>query len=628
MFQDIKFPRGGVVKKFKGGPDSLKKIVALLRKKRFKGYLRFKARGNPDVGYIVMGHGQRVVALFSGSKGSLAGKDALPHFRDLAKNRDYTIEVHTDVDVEPILLSLPRGQSRGKGGRKSGVKEGGKAEDQARKGRSLKALGQSLANVIQALAEKGKDEKEEAKGAPATDAKRSRPRGKPAAKQPQKKDQAKAKTAGVGEAQKEKEKKASAARAERRRSPETAAYAKTGLMSGLTFERYFVGESNSFAHAACLAVTEGSSASHNPLFIAGTSGMGKTHLLNAIGNELIKRQGGTNLRYLTASLFRSELQRAEGEKSLAQFRDDFRRLDILILDDLQDIEGRARAQEEVLGIFDEFHAKGKTLVLAADRRPSEMDRLDPRLVSRFQSGLVVDLKPLSLDTRLEYLKDRLEGRGVSCSDEVLRYLAESDTPDLRMLDGTLNKVLAYASSLGEDVDLPLTREALGEVRERGGARSLPQQSLEVLPAHSYLVEEAKGRMAYLTFSGKAESTRGMLITRVNPARVREKYGMDGVEILWLTDKAESSEDAIEPVLERIVHTMEGFIVDGGPGILMLDGLDYLKSNHGFEPVLRFIRHVVDDVSESETTFLLALNPTTMPERELNVLEQEMEVMKP
>ncbi len=627
MFQDVRFPKGRVVKKIKGGPDSLKKVVVLLRQRGFTGYLKVWAKGDPNVGYVVMSEGGRALAIFSGPKGFLLGRDALPRFRKLAGNEDFTIEVHTDVDVKSILSNLPRKE---KGGSKKDLNTTKKSARKRRgQERVLEALGQGLAKVIEAFAEKGKGERRAEDLAHELDNDAPR-KTKPSLKMPKK---------GQTAARGKKGEKPDTAKGMARKKPTKGKRRvveepsrepvdrQTGLADEFTFENYLVSKSNEFAHAACYALAQGSPESYSPLLLVGEPGLGKTHLLNAVGNLVVKSRPELKLRYLTASQFRLELEEAEKSDRVSQFRSSFRDLDILIFDDLQDMEGRSRAQEEILQLFEDFQSKGKPLLLAADRRPSEMGQLDSRLVSRFQSGLVAGLMPPDLETRLRFLKRRMEARKDPCPEEVLHYLAESIPLDLRELDGALNSVLAYASTLGRKIDVALAKEALkGPASGRLG-ETTPVVSLDLRPAHSYMVKEERPRLAYRIFAGKAKGVKGMLITRTNPSKLRESYGLDGVDILWLTDRTESAENTVEPVLERLAHTVESFLYAGGPGIIMLDGLEYLRSNNGFEPVLKFIRHVVDDISESDFTFVLPINPATLEGRELSVLEREMEVFQ-
>lgn len=688
MFQGVKFPQGKVVRKFKGGANSLQKIVSLLRRRGYTGYLKVMAAGNPSVGYIVLGKGKRAVALFDGPEGSLLGKEALPRFKELAGDRDYTIEVHTEVDVEPILDSLPleegtRSKKKAKAEDEEEMDEGiAKAE---RKG-ALEAIGQSLANVIEAFAEKRKkggakdveddleslelesvpveeieepaqeeeetaeeeepqeeeEPEEEEKPKKPKKAKGKKPRAKPS--KPAKKDKKASakKDKPKGQAKKKaKEEEAKEAKEEpakepeetpeppqrRPKAPPVQVDAQTGVLPRFTLEDYIVGDSNRLGYNACVALAEGATEPYNPLLLVGDAGLGKTHLLHAVGARSLARDPKLKVRYMTAGRFVSDLQRALRDDALARFRDDLRALDVLLLDNVQDLDGKRSAQEEILEVFEAFHAADRPLLLASNRRPSEMAQFDSRLVSRFQSGLVVQLKPPELEVRLQYLRDHAADRGIDCPDEVLHHLAESFLFDLRELEGALNRVLAYASTAGRKLDLDLAREALADSASPGAGGAASAASLVLRPARSYLVEEERAEMAYRIFAQRARDARALLITRTNPARLRERFPLGEVEAFWLTDRAESTEQTVEPVLERLVYTVETFMQEGGPGVVMLDGLEYLCSNNGFEPVLKFLRHVVDEVSESDFAFLLAMSPSTLEERELHNLEREMEVVR-
>lgn len=627
MLKSVKFPEGRVIKEFKGGPKSLKQVITLLKKRGFHGYLKVVAEGDPNIGYVILGGGRRVVVLFFGPRGTLIGKDAVPRFRDLARSRDCMISVHTDVEIEPLLATLQVD-------RREPIIElkllGKKLEEWKRgRGKSLDVdIGQSLSKVISVFAEQEEDETEpDGEAAPnvahegrvKTAVRRAR---KPRAKAEKPK---KAEERGSGRAVKKRKKAPAASGKGARKGGRKAPDPETGLLATYTFENFLVGSSNQFAYSACTAVMEATEDSYNPLFLVGKPGLGKTHLLHALGNGILKRQSGVRLRYLTAGQFKWELEEAEREDQLAQFRRGFRELDVIVLDDVQDSDGRMRVEEELFNIFEDFDARGKRLILAADRRPSETQQLNSRLVSRFESGLVVELQAPDMDIRLAHLRKILKARKASCPEDALRHIAEAFDSDFRELEGALNKVLAHAAAHNKAVGLRGTLDALGLAKSSPSEQGAEAPGLDLLPAHSYLIEGEKLDLAYRLFSDRARSVRGMLITRTNPSRIKQSFEMGGAEILWLTHRSESSERTVEPVLEMLVHIVESFIIDRDRGIIMLDGLDYLRSSHGFEPVLKFIRHVVDDVSESEFIFLLAIDPATLEQRELKILEREMEV---
>ncbi len=206
----------------------------------------------------------------------------------------------------------------------------------------------------------------------------------------------------------------------------------------------------------------------------------------------------------------------------------------------------------------------------------------------------------------------------------MKYLADRFTLDLRELEGALIKVLAYSQAVGKSVNLSVAKDALGKPSSTPPPKASPPLTFDPIPGHSYLSREERGDSAYRLFAKRVRHVKGLLITRTNPSRVRENYALEGAEILWLTDRSESSENTVGPVLERLMYKVESFMITGGQGIILLDGVEYLKSNNGFEAVLKFIRRLVDDVSESDFTFVLTVNPATLEVREMRILENELE----
>jgi chromosomal replication initiator protein len=646
VIRDVRIPEGKVTKVFEGGQGALKRILPVLTRKRFTGYLRILSRDGGLYGYVVMRQGRRVLTAFVGPGGIQTGREALSPFKELVKSPDSTIEVHSCEDVSSVVKALKRPGAVSEG--KEAFRQ--KLEEWRREGRDVAALesvmDKSLPKVIKAFAEyKERVEREEELGEVVQkavsegllgEAEELKRRIKEGSLQEAEK-RAKDLKRKVARKEHEERAKLEVMRAQRslmvageevRAAGPERAGRETGLLSRYTFENFVVGDSNRFAHAACLAVAEGTVDPYNPLFLVGRPGLGKTHLLHALGNRILERSPRVRIRYISARRFRTELEQAERNEAMEDLRRVLQALDVLILDDVQDIQGRRRVQDELFDLFEDFHARGKPLVLAADRYPSELEDVDPRLVSRFESGLIADLQPPDLSTRLAYLERLVALKGVSCPRRVLKFLAERFTLDMRELEGALNRVLAYAQAMGKPVDLPLARDALGEDLSGGPSETSARAVLELLPGHSYLIEEERPDVAYRLFAQRVRSVKGLMITRTNPSRVRERFGMEGAEILWLTDRTDSREKTVEPVLERLIHRVESFMVTGGQGVVMLDGVEYLKSNNSFDAVLKFIRRLVDEVSESEFSLIMALNPATLEERELRILEGEMEVFRP
>jgi len=220
-----------------------------------------------------------------------------------------------------------------------------------------------------------------------------------------------------------------------------------------TFESFVRGKNNQLAHAASEAVAnaviEGLGKTYNPLFIYGNVGLGKTHLLQAIGNRVASENGEKAIVYTTSERFAIELISAIRSNTTAAFREKYRRIDLLLIDDVHFLEGKEATQEELFHTFNELYGSEKQIVLSSDRRPEDLSGLQERLVSRFRWGLVADIKPPDLETRIAILREKASARGMEVDDDVLELIASRISSNVRALEGALNKALAYAELEGE-----------------------------------------------------------------------------------------------------------------------------------------------------------------------------------
>ncbi len=219
-----------------------------------------------------------------------------------------------------------------------------------------------------------------------------------------------------------------------------------------TFETYVVGPANKLAYAAAKAVAEDPAKKYNPLFIYGDSGLGKTHLLYAIAQQVRRHNGEAKIVYLRGDEFTIDLVDSIREGKNTEFRDKYRQADVLLVDDIQFIAGKIQTQEEFFHTFNALYEAKKQIVLTSDRPPREMTLLENRLQTRFESGLMVDVAPPDFETRLAIIKMKAGLLGVKLPDEITSYIAENVTANVRQIEGTLNKILAYRDLLGDKVD--------------------------------------------------------------------------------------------------------------------------------------------------------------------------------
>lgn len=229
-----------------------------------------------------------------------------------------------------------------------------------------------------------------------------------------------------------------------------------------TFKNFVVGAGNQFAHAACMAVAEQPAKAYNPLFIYGETGLGKTHLLNAIGNYVAER---TDLRiaYLTTEQFTNEVINSIRYDKMMDLRKRYRHIDMLMIDDIQFLAGKERTQEEFFHTFNALYEAHKQLVLSSDRFPKDMPDIEERLRSRFEWGLIADLQPPDVETRIAILRKKSEDEGVTLPEDVVQFLATTMKSNIRELEGSLVRLGAYASLTGQTITLEMAKNVLRDL---------------------------------------------------------------------------------------------------------------------------------------------------------------------
>jgi len=269
---------------------------------------------------------------------------------------------------------------------------------------------------------------------------------------------------------------------------------ETSLNPKYTFDTFVVGGNNRFAHAAALAVAEAPADAYNPLFIYGGVGLGKTHLMHAIGHYMLSQTPTLRVKYVTCELFMNEMVNALNKKTQTEFREKYRNIDVLMVDDIQFLTGKTGTQEEFFHTFNALHTAGKQIILSSDKPPREIAKLEERLRSRFEWGLIADISKPDLETRVAILKKKAEDELLNVDTAVLTMIAERVANNVRELEGCLTRLVAYSSLTGKPVDMALAEDALREIFARAEPRHVTCEDVmdAVATYYSVTVDDLKG----------------------------------------------------------------------------------------------------------------------------------------
>ncbi|MCS7338520.1 MAG: chromosomal replication initiator protein DnaA [Verrucomicrobiae bacterium] len=267
-----------------------------------------------------------------------------------------------------------------------------------------------------------------------------------------------------------------------------------------TFDTFVVGSNNNFAHAAALAVAQAPGKSYNPLFIYGGVGLGKTHLLHAIGQAVLSQRKATRVAYVTSEKFTNEYIDSIQNNQLMRFRKKYRQTEVLLIDDVQFLAGKERIQEEFFHTFNALHEAHRQIVLTCDRPASEIQNLEQRLVSRFEWGLVADLQPPDIEVRLAILQKKAALMGVSLPDEVMNFLANRIRSNIRRLEGALVRVASYAPLTGKKLTIETVEELLRDILHEEGRLTITIETIQKKVAEHFDI-----RLADMTSKRRPEN---------------------------------------------------------------------------------------------------------------------------
>lgn len=296
------------------------------------------------------------------------------------------------------------------------------------------------------------------------------------------------------------------------------------LSSRYTFDNFVVGPSNRFAYAASVAVAEGPDESYNPLFIYGGVGLGKTHLMNAIGNEILAKDPGMNVLFISSESFTNEfIETLVRKKGTNELREKLRSVDVLMVDDIQFLSKTVATQEEFFHTFNHLYSRHKQIILSSDRPPKEIPTIEERLRSRFEWGLTVDIRKPDLETRIAILRRKCEEDDFACGDDVLDYIARRVDSNIREMEGALNRLRAGAVLMGGKVDLAFAEETLEALIPAGKAGKLDAAQIIETVAEHYAVTSGD-------LTGKKRNREFILPRQICMYLIREMLGSSTTSI--------------------------------------------------------------------------------------------------
>jgi chromosomal replication initiator protein len=264
---------------------------------------------------------------------------------------------------------------------------------------------------------------------------------------------------------------------------------KANLNPRYTFDTFIVGNNNRFPHSAALAVAESPGNIYNPLFIYGGTGLGKTHLMHSIGHFILDENPVMNVLYVTSEVFTNEIIEAVRDTSntttlITQFRDKYRNIDVLLIDDIQFIIGKERTQEEFFHTFNELYSAGKAIIISSDKSPKSMTTLDERFRSRFEWGLIADINSPDYETRMAILRKKAEFDGIKMDDEIIQYIATNIKSNIRELEGALNRLSALSNLNKMEINMSLAEEALKDIIDPDAPMKVtPELIIKVVSEH-------------------------------------------------------------------------------------------------------------------------------------------------
>lgn len=342
-------------------------------------------------------------------------------------------------------------------------------------------------------------------------------------------------------------------------------FENTNLNPRYIFNEFVVGNSNRFAHAASLAVSESPAKAYNPLFIYGGVGLGKTHLMHAIGHYILSQNKNARVYYVSSEKFTNELINSIKDDKNEEFRNKYRTVDVLLVDDIQFIAGKERTQEEFFHTFNALYEANKQIIVSSDRPPKEIPTLEDRLRSRFEMGLITDIQAPDFETRIAILRKKSERDRVDIPNEVFEFIATKIKSNIRELEGALNRVVAYSTLTKKNVDITLVNEALKDIFSTTKVRKIDIDLIKAVVADYFNMKiedfESKKRTRQIAYPRQIAMYITRELTDLSLPKIGEEFGgRDHTTVIHACEKISvemMSDFEIKSKIESIIKEVKG-----------------------------------------------------------------------
>lgn len=334
---------------------------------------------------------------------------------------------------------------------------------------------------------------------------------------------------------------------------------KTWLNAKYTFDSYVIGTGNRFAHAASVAVAECPAQAYNPLFVYGGVGLGKTHLLHAIGHFALENKPNSVVVYITSEKFTNEFINAIRDNRTVEFRNKYRNVDILLIDDIQFLAGKEQTQEEFFHTFNSLHENNKQIAISSDRPPKDIPTLEDRLRSRFEWGLITDIQPPDLETRIAIIRKKASLENFELPNEVVSYIANEISTNIREIEGALIRVIAYSSLTDKKISLDLAKEALKDILSQKKQKTMSIDHIQTITAEYFKIKsedlKCKRRTKHITYPRQISMYLCRELTDFSFPKIGEDFGGRDHSTVMHAHQKITSEIIKDSELRKIINDL-------------------------------------------------------------------------